>query len=204
LPGISQRVDFVVDHPDCGKILLEVKDIVNEPPAAGGFGFFDPYRPIRAHIEAGKKKFKNTADYTCALVLAAPPASFVMLEDPRTIMGAMYGDLGFQMPVNTATGVADPDGPVLNPPQQAIVLCVDENSQIQALDRTQPGLPLKKGRCGTMTKDYKRNGTTTLFAALKVLSGRVIGQSSERHRHQEFLRFLRRLEREFPERFRSI
>lgn len=94
--------------------------------------------------------------------------------------------------------LTDVMGLYLNPPQQAIVLCVDEKSQIQALDRTQPGLPLKKGRCGTMTHDYKRNGTTTLFAALEVLEGRVIGQCHERHRHQEFLRFLRRLEREFP------
>ena len=94
--------------------------------------------------------------------------------------------------------LTDVVGLYLNPPQQAIVLCVDEKSQIQALDRTQPGLPLKKGRCGTMTHDYKRNGTTTLFAALEVLSGRVIGQCHERHRHQEFLRFLRRLDKEFP------
>jgi transposase len=89
-------------------------------------------------------------------------------------------------------------GLYLNPPQQALVLCVDEKSQIQALDRTQPGLPLKKGRCGTMTHDYKRNGTTTLFAALEVLEGRVVGQCYERHRHQEFLKFLRRLDHEFP------
>lgn len=94
--------------------------------------------------------------------------------------------------------LTDVVGLYLNPPQQAIVLCVDEKSQIQALDRTQPGLPLKKGRCGTMTHDYKRNGTTTLFAALEVLQGRVIGQCYERHRHQEFLRFLRRLDGEFP------
>ncbi|MFI5304704.1 MAG: IS630 family transposase [Nitrospiria bacterium] len=89
-------------------------------------------------------------------------------------------------------------GLYLNPPQQAMVLCIDEKSQIQALDRTQPGLPLKKGRCGTLTHDYKRNGTTTLFAALEVLQGRVIGQCYERHRHQEFLRFLKRLDQEFP------
>ncbi len=94
--------------------------------------------------------------------------------------------------------LTDVVGLYLNPPQQAIVLCVDEKTQIQALDRTQPGLPLKKGRCGTMTHDYKRNGTTTLFAALEVLQGRVIGQCYERHRHQEFLRFLRRLDAEFP------
>lgn len=94
--------------------------------------------------------------------------------------------------------LTDVVGLYLNPPQQAMVLCVDEKSQIQALDRTQPGLPLKKGRCGTMTHDYKRNGTTTLFAALEVLQGRVIGQCYERHRHQEFLRFLKRLDQEFP------
>jgi len=94
--------------------------------------------------------------------------------------------------------LTDVVGLYLNPPQQAMVLCVDEKSQIQALDRTQPGLPLKKGRCGTMTHDYKRNGTTTLFAALEVLRGRVIGQCYQRHRHQEFLKFLCRLDQEFP------
>lgn len=82
-------------------------------------------------------------------------------------------------------------GLYLNPPEHAVVLCVDEKSQIQALDRTQPGLPLKKGRCGTMTHDYKRNGTATLFAALNTLDGTVIGMCDDRHRHQEWLRFLR-------------
>jgi transposase len=84
------------------------------------------------------------------------------------------------------------------PPAHAVVLSVDEKSQIQALDRTQPGLPLKKGRGATMTHDYKRNGTTTLFAALNVLDGTVIGQNMSRHRHQEFIRFLNRIEREVP------
>ena len=93
--------------------------------------------------------------------------------------------------------LTDVVGLYMNPPEQAIVLCVDEKSQIQALDRTQPGLPLKKGRCGTMTHDYKRNGTTTLFAALEVLQGKVIGECYQRHRHQEFLKFLRRVDREF-------
>jgi transposase len=77
-----------------------------------------------------------------------------------------------------------------NPPEHAVVLSIDEKSQIQALDRTQPGLPMKKGRCGTMTHDYKRNGTTTLFAALNVLDGTVVGRCMQRHRHQEFIRFL--------------
>ena len=90
-------------------------------------------------------------------------------------------------------------GLYLNPPENAIVLCMDEKSQIQALDRTQPSLPMKKGRAGTMTHDYKRNGTTTLFAALDVLTGKVIGQCLPRHRHTEFLKFLRTIDREVPE-----
>jgi len=89
-------------------------------------------------------------------------------------------------------------GLYLSPPDKAVVLCVDEKSQVQALQRTQPGLPMKKGRCGTMTHDYKRHGTTTLFAALNVLDGKVTGECMPRHRHQEFLRFLRRIDREFP------
>ena len=94
--------------------------------------------------------------------------------------------------------LTDVIGLYLNPPDKALVVCVDEKSQIQALDRTQPGLPMKKGRCGTMTHDYKRHGTTTLFAALNVLEGTVIADCMPRHRHQEFLKFLRRLDREFP------
>src|ERR1700691_245065 len=90
-----------------------------------------------------------------------------------------------------AEKLADVVGLYLNPPEHAIVLSVDEKSQIQALDRTQPGLPIKKGRCGTMTHDYKRNGTATLFAALDTLDGRVISMCDDRHRHQEWLRFLR-------------
>jgi len=95
--------------------------------------------------------------------------------------------------------LTDVVGLYLNPPEQAMVLCVDEKSQIQALDRTQPGLPMKKGRCGTLTHDYKRNGTTTLFAALELLQGKVVGECYQRHRHQEFLKFLRRLDEAFPE-----
>ena len=89
-------------------------------------------------------------------------------------------------------------GLYMSPPENALVLCCDEKSQVQALDRTQPGLPLKKGRAQTMTHDYKRNGTTTLFAALNVLDGSVIGQCQQRHRHTEWLRFLRQIERQTP------
>ena len=97
-----------------------------------------------------------------------------------------------------AAKVRDVVGLYVDPPAHAVVLSVDEKSQIQALDRTQPGLPMKKGRAGTLTHDYVRNGTTTLFAALNVLDGSVVGQCMQRHRHQEFLRFLNRLEREIP------
>ena len=94
--------------------------------------------------------------------------------------------------------LVDVVGLYLNPPEKAVVLCMDEKSQIQALDRTQPSLPMKKGRAGTMRHDYKRNGTTTLFAALNVLTGVVIGRCLPRHRHTEFLKFLRVIDREVP------
>ncbi len=95
--------------------------------------------------------------------------------------------------------MTDVVGLYLNPPEHALVLCVDEKASIQALDRTQPGLPIKKGRCGTMTHDYKRNGTTTLFAALELSEGRLIGTCMKKHRHQEWLKFLRQIDRETPQ-----
>ena len=94
--------------------------------------------------------------------------------------------------------LTDVVGLYLNPPDKALVLCVDEKSQIQALDRTHPGLPIKRGRCGTRTHDYKRHGTTTLFAALSMLDGTVIGDCMPRHRHQEFIRFLKKIDSETP------
>ena len=97
-----------------------------------------------------------------------------------------------------AAKLRDIVGLYLDPPAHALVLSLDEKSQIQALDRTQPGLPMKKGRLGTMTHDYKRHGTTTLFAALDVLEGKVIGRCMQRHRHQEFIRFLNTIEAEVP------
>ncbi|MGI9449329.1 MAG: IS630 family transposase [Geminicoccaceae bacterium] len=96
------------------------------------------------------------------------------------------------------TKLEDIVGLYMAPPAHALVLSIDEKSQIQALDRTQPGLPLKSGKCGTMTHDYKRNGTTTLFAALNILDGTVIGRCMQKHRHQEFIRFLNAVERGVP------
>jgi transposase len=97
-----------------------------------------------------------------------------------------------------ADKLRDVVGLYMDPPAHALVFSVDEKSQIQALDRTQPGLPLKKGRAGTMTHDYKRHGTTTLFAALNVLDGTVIGRNMQRHRHEEFIKFLNQINRETP------
>lgn len=94
--------------------------------------------------------------------------------------------------------LVDVVGLYLTPPEHGLVLCCDEKSQMQALDRTQPGLPLKKGRCGTMTHDYVRHGTTTLFSALELLQGRVIGMCEKRHRHQEWLKFLRLIDAQTP------
>jgi transposase len=94
--------------------------------------------------------------------------------------------------------LTDVVGLYVDPPEKALVLCVDEKSQIQALERTQPGLPMKKGRAGTMTHDYRRHGTTTLFAALNILTGDVIGQCLPRHRHDEFLVFLKKIDKETP------
>lgn len=109
LPGISQLIDFVVDHSTHGKILLEVKDIENEPPPRG-FSQFDSYRSIRSHIKKGSEKFKSTSDYICALVLVAPPGSFVpQFNEAHAMLGAMYGDFGFRIPFDPIKGEADAD-----------------------------------------------------------------------------------------------
>lgn len=97
-----------------------------------------------------------------------------------------------------AEKVVDVVGLYTNPPENAIVLCVDEKSQIQALDRTQKSLPMYPGRCGTLTHDYKRHGTTTLFAALNVMDGTVVGSCMQHHRHQEWIQFLKKIDREMP------
>jgi transposase len=114
------------------------------------------------------------------------------LQPHRTRLFKLSNDPQF------AAKLRDIVGLYVDPPAHAVVLSIDEKSQIQALDRTQPGLPLKKGRCGTMTHDYIRNGTTTLFAALNVLDGKVIGRCMQHHRHQEFIRFLNAVEWAVP------
>jgi transposase len=128
----------------------------------------------------------------------------------KTTVQVIWSQLGFKPHLSETFKVSndprfeeklvDVVGLYLNPPDKAVVLCFDEKSQIQALDRTQPTLPMKPGRAGTMTHDYKRHGTATLFAALNVLTGNVIGKCFDRHRHQEFLRFLRIVDTQVPRR----
>lgn len=171
---------------------------------APGRGRKATYRPeqIKAVINKTlQSKPKGNTHWSCRLMAASQGISKSTVSNVwkshnikphRTETFKLSRDPKFLEKLTDVVGV------YLNPPDKGIVLCVDEKSQIQALNRTQPGLPLKKGRCGTMTHDYKRNGTTTLFAALDLLQGKVIGDFHKRHRHQEFLKFLRRIDREFP------
>jgi transposase len=126
------------------------------------------------------------------------PASVQRIWDARGLKPHLVATFKLSNDPRFEEKLVDVVGLYLNPPDQAVVLCMDEKSQIQALDRTQPSLPLKAGRAGTMTHDYKRHGTTTLFAALDVLTGNVIGKCFQRHRHQEFLRFLRMIDTQVP------
>ena len=145
-----------------------------------------PFKPRLEHAEPGGRRRIESRHRTAYLEGAraeAPPGSLFQAE-PR--------DPHFIEKLHDVVGL------YLNPPEHALVFSVDEKSQIQALDRTQPGLPMKRGRAETVTHDYKRNGTTTLFAALNTLDGKVIGQCLPRHRHQEFLRFLRTVHRQTP------
>ena len=170
-------------------------------PGRGRKASYDPER-IKAVIDATlQSQPKGMTHWSCRLMAANQRISKSTVSNlwrshnikpHRTKTFKLSRDPKFLEKLTDVIGL------YLNPPDQAMVLCVDEKSQIQALNRTQPGLPLKKGRCGTMTHDYKRNGTTTLFAALDVVQGKVIGECRTRHRHQEFLKFLRRIDREFP------
>jgi transposase len=170
-------------------------------PGRGRKATYGPER-IKAILDATlQSKPKGITHWSCRLMAASQGISKSTvsnlwrshnLKPHRTKTFKLSRDPKFLEKLTDVIGL------YLNPPDKAIVLCVDEKSQIQALNRTQPGLPLKKGRCGTMTHDYKRNGTTTLFAALDLLQGKVIGDFHKRHRHQEFLKFMRRIDREFP------
>jgi len=179
-----------------------LKGLWEVAPGRGRKATYGPER-VKAVIDATlQSKPKGQTHWSCRLMAASQGISKSTVSNfwkshnikpHRTKTFKLSRDPKFLEKLTDVVGL------YLNPPDQAIVLCVDEKSQIQALNRTQPGLPLKKGRCGTMTHDYKRNGTTILFAALDLLQGKVIGDFQKRHRHQEFLKFLRRIDREFAD-----
>src|ERR1700683_1696333 len=178
-----------------------LKSLWEIAPGRGRKTTYGPER-IKAVIDATlQSKPKGQTHWSCRLMAASQGISKSTvsnlwkshnIQPHRTKTFKLSRDPKFLEKLTDVVGL------YLNPPDKAIVLCVDEKSQIQALNRTQPGLPMKKGRCGTMTHDYKRNGTTTLFAALEILQGKVIGECHERPRHQESIKFLRRLDAEFP------
>src|SRR6266581_142002 len=153
---------------------------------------------VDATLQTKPKAATHWSVRTMAAAQGVSPASVQRIWDAHGLEPHRTRTFKLSRDKRFVEKLTDVVGLYLNPPDKALVICVDEKSQIQALDRTQPGLPMKKGRCGTMTHDYKRNGTTTLFAALNVLDGKVVGQCHARHRHQEWLTFLRRLDQEFP------
>lgn len=153
---------------------------------------------VTATLQSKPRAATHWSVRTMAAAQGVSPASVQRIWDAHGLKPHRTRTFKLSRDPQFVEKLTDVVGLYLNPPDKALVLCVDEKSQIQALNRTQPGLPMKKGRCGTMTHDYKRNGTTTLFAALNVLDGTVIGDCMSRHRHQEFLKFLRHLDREFP------
>jgi transposase len=154
---------------------------------------------IQATLETKPKGMTHWSCRTMAKAQGVSKATVNRLWQLHNVKPHLHRTFKLSRDPKFLAKLTDVVGLYLNPPQKAVVLCLDEKSQIQALDRTQPGLPLKKGRCGTHTHDYVRHGTTTLFAALNVLDGKVVGQCQPRHRHQEWLKFLRLVDREFPD-----
>ena len=159
-------------------------------------------RKVRAVIDATLRTKPPAAPHRTVRTMAeahgSTPASVQRIWKQHNLKPHLTKTFKISRDKHFITKLYDVVGLYLNPPDKSLVLCADEKSQIQALDRTQPGLPLKKGRCGTMTHDYKRHGTTTLFAALSMLDGKVIGECMPRHRHQEFIRFLNTIDAETP------
>lgn len=144
------------------------------------------------------EKGTHWSTYTMAQVAGVSQSSVQRIWSSNQIRPHLVRTFKLSNDPHFEEKLVDVVGLYMDPPEKALVLCVDEKSQIQALDRTQPGLPMKKGRCGTMTHDYKRHGTTTLFAALNVLDGTVIGSCKKKHRHEEFLAFLKEVDRKTP------
>lgn len=158
----------------------------------------DVARLVALTTESKPKAATHWSTRTMAAELGISPASVSRHWRAKGLKPHLVRSFKISRDPKFVEKLEDIVGLYLSPPEHAIVLCCDEKSQVQALDRTQPGLPLKKGRASTMTHDYKRNGTTTLFAALNVLDGKVISQCQQRHRHDEWLKFLKKIDRETP------
>lgn len=177
--------------------LADIKRPVTRPDAAL------PQSKVEAIVEATlHSKPKGATHWSCrsmAKAFGVSPASVQRIWSAHGLQPHRIKAFKLSTDPHFREKLTDVVGLYLNPPDKAIVLCVDEKSQIQALDRTQPGLPIKRGRCGTMTHDYRRYGTTSLFAALDVAEGTVIGQCYGRHRHQEFIKFLKHLDARYDE-----
>lgn len=153
---------------------------------------------VEATLHTTPKEATHWSTRTMAEAHSLSPASVQRIWEAHGLQPHRTETFKLSRDTHFVEKLRDVVGLYLNPPEKALVLCVDEKSQIQALQRSQPGLPIKPGRCQTLTHDYKRHGTTTLFAALELLEGAVIGDCLPRHRHQEFLTFLRRIDRETP------
>ena len=182
-------------------LALRLEGLAKDAPRPGRLPRISEKR-VRAIVEATLHTKPANATHWSARTMAAAqgvsPATVQRIWSRHNLKPHLTKTFKLSRDKHFVEKLHDIVGLYLNPPDRALVLCVDEKSQIQALDRTQPGLPLKKGRCGTLTHDYKRNGTTTLFAALSVLDGHVIGDCMPRHRHQEFIRFLKKIDGETP------
>jgi transposase len=182
-------------------LALRIAGLEKDAPRPGRLPSI-PESKVRAVIEATLQTKPPAATHwsvrTMAQAQDISPASVQRIWKQHNIKPHLIKTFKISRDKHFVEKLYDVVGLYLNPPDKSIVLCVDEKSQIQALDRTQPGLPLKKGRCGTMTHDYKRHGTTTLFAALSMIDGKVIGECMSRHRHQEFIRFLKKIDIETP------
>lgn len=182
-------------------LALRVSGLEKDAPRSGRIPSI-PDRKVRAVVEATLHTKPSNATHwstrTMAKVQGLSQATIGRIWKQHNLKPHLIKTFKLSRDKHFVEKLYDVVGLYLNPPDRSLVLCVDEKSQIQALDRTQPGLPLKKGRCGTMTHDYKRNGTTTLFAALSMLDGKVIGECMPRHRHQEFIRFLKTIDTATP------
>jgi len=182
-------------------LALRLAGLEKDAPRPGRLPRISPQK-VRAVVEATLQTKPNDATHwstrTMAKAQGLSEASIRRIWKQHNLKPHLTRTFKLSRDPQFVDKLRDVVGLYMNPPEKALVLCVDEKCQIQALDRTQPGLPMKPGRCGTFTHDYKRHGTTTLFAALNVLDGKVIGDCMPLHRHQEFIRFLKRIDQETP------